>query len=115
VSKRYAEGKGNIQSLDFTEESAYYRLKVQYAKGHDVIMQRYIPSRSNKNSIVRVVWQRSTEEKGGWNMGGHFKMYSVSANKQYDGMVTQEKYSPKKPQDPLKKLSQQNNLFEVSP
>jgi hypothetical protein len=29
-----------------------------------MIMQRYIPARSNKNSIIRVVWQRAGDEKG---------------------------------------------------
>jgi hypothetical protein len=108
VSKRHVEGKGNVQSLDFTEEAAYYRLKLQFAKGHDVVMQRYLPSRSNKNSIIRMVWLRAPNEKSpqSLNMGGYFKMYQLSANRQYDGQISQEKYSPKKPQDPLKKLSQ---------
>lgn len=83
-----------------------------------MIMQRYVPARGNKNSIVRLLWQRAPDEKqvaGAANMGGSFKMFSVSANKQYDGMVTQEKYTPTKrpPGDALRYLGSQ--LTERSP
>jgi len=79
VTKRVSNKGGfkhNLQSLDFFEESAYYRLKVSYAKGQDVIVQRYIPARSNKNSIVRIVWQRGMDPKShtNTNAGGYFKV-----------------------------------------
>ncbi len=78
VSKKLAVGPSphNLQSLDFFEESAYYRLKVAHCKGQDVIVQRYIPARSNKNSIVRVLWARGQDEKSvvNTNAGGQFKV-----------------------------------------
>ena len=79
VSKKLSTKGGfrhNLQSLDFFEESAYYRLKVAYTKGQDVIVQRYIPARSNKNSIVRIIWQRGIDPKAATNTnaGGYFKV-----------------------------------------
>ena len=40
-------------------------------------MQRYIPAKSNNNSIVRVVWQRAPDEKhmSNTNAGGYFKVF----------------------------------------
>jgi hypothetical protein len=116
VTKRVSNKGGfkhNQQSLDFFEESAYYRLKVAYAKGQDVIVQRYIPARSNKNSIVRIVWQRGMDPKShtNTNAGGYFKMFQISANKEYDGMIFEEKYSPKKKiRDPNKFLKEFNTV-----
>jgi hypothetical protein len=79
VSKKLSTKGGfrhNLQSLDFFEESAYYRLKVAYTKGQDVIFQRYIPARSNKNSIVRIIWQRGIDPKAATNTnaGGYVKV-----------------------------------------
>jgi hypothetical protein len=41
-----------------------------------VIFQRYIPARSNKNSIVRIIWQRGIDPKAATNTnaGGYFKV-----------------------------------------
>jgi hypothetical protein len=41
-------------------------------------MQRYIPAKSNNNSIIRVVWQRAPDEKHptNTNAGGFFKVNS---------------------------------------
>ena len=68
-----------MQSLDFFEESAFFRLKIAQSKGQDVIMQRYIPAKSNNNSIVRVVWQRAPDEKhsSNTNAGGFFKVIQL--------------------------------------
>jgi hypothetical protein len=41
-------------------------------------------------------------------------MYQLTSNKQYDGLVTQEKYTPKKPHDVSKFLNMQT-LKEGSP
>jgi len=41
VTKKLSSKGGfrhNLQSFDFFEESAYYRLKVAYTKGQDVIV-----------------------------------------------------------------------------
>ena len=39
-------------------------------------MQRYIPARSNKNSIVRILWQKGLDPKSptNTNAGGYFKV-----------------------------------------
>ena len=42
-------------------------------------------------------------------------MYQVSANKQYDGIISQEKYTPKKSSMSAEKFFNQHNIFEVSP
>ena len=74
----------------------------------DKIIQRYLPARGNKNSIVRIIWTKGIDEKSHMNQaqGGTFKMYQVSANRQYDGKVSQEKYTPKKPLEPSMFLNQ---------
>ena len=43
----------------------------------DIHLQRYIPSRSNKNSIIRVVYS-----------SGNYKMYMISTHKTYDGKIS---------------------------
>jgi hypothetical protein len=50
---------GNKLALDFFEESSYYRMKIN----GDKIVQRYLPARGNKNSIVRIIWTKGLDEK----------------------------------------------------
>jgi len=76
AKKQGPSNRDNLQCLDFFEESAYYRLKIAQERGSDIIMQRYIPAKSNNNSIVRVVWQKAPDEKhiSNTNAGGYFKV-----------------------------------------
>jgi hypothetical protein len=61
VTKQTGPGPSNRQALDFFEESVYHRVKT--ASHGKLIVQRYLPSKSNKNSILRIIWQRVESQK----------------------------------------------------